>query len=562
MHWGKKVSVQGCDCSLEKLTRTEAVRKNAHTSSPSRRGIVKASQPEIKDAEDYQMAFMVPPDFICGISKKVMKDPVVVASGISFERASIQAWLDEGNTHCPVTEKHLANLQLVPNLTLKNLISSWMALEDSGRPLEAPASTTFSSSFESFASSPDIPASKDTHHQISTSLLPKLLQDAQFLSLSSRSIDSSPEDSPQHLSSSFSDSMFKGNAACREHDRNAPPPQPTAISKSSNHDSQFESVPEMQNEDRPKLAKMLRGHLQRKHDGAPPLAVYVAFRISTLVALLQSESIEKQRSSVTELRILAKHDDNNRLMIANAGALVPLLKLLQSRDKATQQEATTALLNLTLNQTVRDDAVKAGAIKPLVHVLKEGMDTVAMENAAVALTNLSCNEENIANIGAAGAISPLLELLASGSIRGEKDAATALYRLSSINENKKRMVRAGVTRLLVNFMSDEEGESTPSDGMVDKAVAILRNLVSVEEGRVAFVEEGGIKYLLQVMERGSKRSKSWGVSILYQICSNSTKHRSRVSQTEALPLLMDISESGNSAVNAEINELLQILVNL
>lgn len=313
---------------------------------------------------------------------------------------------------------------------------------------------------------------------------------------------------------------------------------------------------ERQEKEYPRLNRMQKGNLQPKSDDPNMPSIYIVSRINTLVSNLQSEHVDKLRSSATELRLLAKHDDDNRMMIANAGALGPLVALLQSSDGTTQQESTTTLLNLSLNHNIKADVVKVGAIEPLVRVLREGLTSVAMENAAVALANLSVGEENKAKIGSAGAISPLVDLLDNGSMRGKKDAATALYSLSSIDENKKRIVRAGATRLLVDFMSDDGS----IDSMVDKAIAILRNLVSIEEGRVAFVEEGGIKFLLQIIQTGSRRSKELAVSILLQLCSHSTKHRFLVLQKEPLPALMALSKSGSSRLNAQVAELIYVLM--
>lgn len=68
----------------------------------------------------------VPPEeFKCPISSRLMYDPVVIASGQTYERMWIQKWIDEGHDTCPKTNMKLAHLSLTPNMVMKDLISSW-----------------------------------------------------------------------------------------------------------------------------------------------------------------------------------------------------------------------------------------------------------------------------------------------------------------------------------------------------------------------------------------------------------------------------------------------------
>ncbi|KAE8707733.1 hypothetical protein F3Y22_tig00110377pilonHSYRG00299 [Hibiscus syriacus] len=66
-----------------------------------------------------------PEEFKCPISLRLMYDPVVIASGQTFERVCIQRWFDDGNDTCPNTETKLAHLSLTPNAVMKDLISNW-----------------------------------------------------------------------------------------------------------------------------------------------------------------------------------------------------------------------------------------------------------------------------------------------------------------------------------------------------------------------------------------------------------------------------------------------------
>ncbi|CAI9097592.1 OLC1v1034061C1 [Oldenlandia corymbosa var. corymbosa] len=69
----------------------------------------------------------VPDYFICPISLQIMKDPVTAATGITYDRESIEHWLlMRHNTICPVTKQPLPrDSGLTPNHNLLRLIQSW-----------------------------------------------------------------------------------------------------------------------------------------------------------------------------------------------------------------------------------------------------------------------------------------------------------------------------------------------------------------------------------------------------------------------------------------------------
>ncbi|CAD6260962.1 unnamed protein product [Miscanthus lutarioriparius] len=72
----------------------------------------------------------VPKFFVCPITLEVMRDPVTLSSGITYDRDSIERWLfTDGHGDCPVTKLSLGadDLEPTPNHTLRRLIQSWCA---------------------------------------------------------------------------------------------------------------------------------------------------------------------------------------------------------------------------------------------------------------------------------------------------------------------------------------------------------------------------------------------------------------------------------------------------
>lgn len=66
-------------------------------------------------------------DFRCPISFELMTDPVIIPTGQTYDRASIQKWLKSGNLSCPKTGEMLTSTELVPNTSLRNLIQQFCA---------------------------------------------------------------------------------------------------------------------------------------------------------------------------------------------------------------------------------------------------------------------------------------------------------------------------------------------------------------------------------------------------------------------------------------------------
>lgn len=63
-----------------------------------------------------------PAAFRCPISLEVMRSPVSLPTGATYDRTSIQRWLDSGHRTCPATRLPLLSTDLVPNLLLRRLI--------------------------------------------------------------------------------------------------------------------------------------------------------------------------------------------------------------------------------------------------------------------------------------------------------------------------------------------------------------------------------------------------------------------------------------------------------
>ncbi|KAK4706548.1 hypothetical protein R3W88_033901 [Solanum pinnatisectum] len=196
-------------------------------------------------------------------------------------------------------------------------------------------------------------------------------------------------------------------------------------------------------------------------------------QLRKLVQDLNSNSIDVQRDVTTELRLLAKHNMDNRVVIANCGSINLLVNLLHSKDMKVWENAVTTLPNLSINANNKCSIANANAIEPLIHALHKG-SCEARENSVATLFSLSSIEDCKMEIGRAGAFKPLMYLLENGTPRGKNDVATTLFNLSILHENKARI-------------------------------------------------EGGIPILVEVVELGSARGKENVEATLLQLCTNNSK---------------------------------------
>lgn len=82
-------------------------------------------------AQDY-VEVEVPSYFRCPISMELMRDPVTVSTGVTYDRQSIENWIFSCKKKtCPATMQQLENFDLTPNHMLRRLIKGWCVANSS-----------------------------------------------------------------------------------------------------------------------------------------------------------------------------------------------------------------------------------------------------------------------------------------------------------------------------------------------------------------------------------------------------------------------------------------------
>ncbi|KAG8369289.1 hypothetical protein BUALT_Bualt15G0135900 [Buddleja alternifolia] len=88
--------------------------------------------------------------FLCPLTKQVMRDPVSLENGQTFEREAIEKWLKECRENgrkavCPLTLRELRSTELNPSIALRNTIEEWNARNEAAQIDMAQRSLSLSS---------------------------------------------------------------------------------------------------------------------------------------------------------------------------------------------------------------------------------------------------------------------------------------------------------------------------------------------------------------------------------------------------------------------------------
>ncbi|XP_017403057.1 WD repeat, SAM and U-box domain-containing protein 1 isoform X3 [Cebus imitator] len=68
----------------------------------------------------------IPDEFICPITRELMKDPVIASDGYSYEKEAMENWIRTKKRTSPMTNLVLPSVVLTPNRTLKMAINRWL----------------------------------------------------------------------------------------------------------------------------------------------------------------------------------------------------------------------------------------------------------------------------------------------------------------------------------------------------------------------------------------------------------------------------------------------------
>ncbi|KAE8723361.1 U-box domain-containing protein 15 [Hibiscus syriacus] len=334
-------------------------------------------------------SLVIPHEFLCPITLELMRDPVIIASGQTFERESIQKWFDSNNRTCPKTRENLAHLSLVPNHALKNLITQWREKNN----YKYPITDDFEYSQGSSVKEEEITSLVEELSSTELEVLLRAVKDIRMLS----------KDQPE------SRVLFSNCGAIPALVRLLPYP---------NHKIQEHVVTSLLNLSIDDTNKKLIAQEQA---------------IPAIIDVLRNGSMESRENSAAALFSLSMLDEN-KVTIALSEGIPALVELLDTGTVTGKKDALTALFNLCLNQANKARAIDAGIVPPLQLLLKDKRIGMLDEALSMFLL-LATHPQGRHEIGKLSFIGMLVDIIRDGTPKNKECAASVLLELSLNNSS-------------------------------------------------------------------------------------------------------------------------------
>lgn len=331
-------------------------------------------------------SLLIPNEFLCPITLEIMTDPVIIATGQTFERQSIQKWLNSGHKTCPKTGQMLNHLILAPNFALQNLILHWCEKNNFDLPIK------------DACDGPD-PSSFALIEEISS-----LIQN-----LYSSQVDVKRE------------AIFRIRTISKENpdsrvliaDGGGIPPLVRLLSY-KDFEIQEHTVTALLNLSLDEANKRLIAG-----EGAIP----------SIIEVLQNGTEEARENSAAALFSLSILNEN-KVLVGSLNGIPPLVDLLCTGTTRGKKDAATALFNLVLNPANKSRAVKAGIIPALLRLL-EDKNLGMVDEALSILLLIASHPEGRNEIGKLSVIQNLVEIVRDGTPKNKECATAVLLELGS-----------------------------------------------------------------------------------------------------------------------------------
>ncbi|TXG66212.1 hypothetical protein EZV62_007487 [Acer yangbiense] len=324
----------------------------------------------------------VPLEFKCPLSGEIMSDPVVLASGQTYDRPYIQKWLNKGNRTCPQTKQCLTHTVLIPNILVREMISEWCKEHCVELPQRIPeidehvtelGRNNLNSLLEKMSSTLSEQKAAAKELRMLTKRLPSF-----------RAVIGESDAIPLLLNLLSSD---------------------IAITDTSLQEDLITTLLNLS-----------------IHDDNKRIIVENPLAIPLLIHYLKVGAIETRRNVAATLFTLSALD-SNKLLIGKSGAFKPLFDLLEEGNPLAMKDAAQAIFILCLALENKQTAVSEGVVKV---ILSKISDDILVEELLAILALLSSQEEAVEEMGKLGAVSHLLTILKKSNCPRTKENCVAI----------------------------------------------------------------------------------------------------------------------------------------
>lgn len=444
-----------------------------------------------------------------------MSDPVVVSSGQTFERLSVQVCQDLKFSPLLEDGSRPDFSTIITNLAIKKTILNWCNKSHTQHP-----PTPDYDSVQKFVTE-KIAAEKEEPVRVSETELLNAVADNPPVIYSHAATEVGPRVNHFNSASSSEESVIIPSSP------ETPLPftvRPTCFSPSSS--SSFEI--EVQNPNVP-----------------------VSEEEEILLKKLKSNEVYEQEQGVISLRSITRSKEEARVSLCTPRILSSLRSLIESRYVVVQVNAVASLVNLSLEKSNKMRIVRSGFVPFLIDVLKGG-SSEAQEHAAGAIFSLALDDDNKMAIGVLGALQPLMHAMRSESERTRHDSALALYHLTLVQSNRVKLVKLGVVPTLISMVM--------KGTMASRVLLILCNLAMCVEGRTAMLDANAVECLVSLLrgnELDSEATRENCVAALYALSHGSLRFKGLAKEAKAVEVLRVIEETGTERAREKAKRVLQ-----
>ncbi|GFP82736.1 U-box domain-containing protein 44 [Phtheirospermum japonicum] len=390
--------------------------------------------------------------FICPLTKQVMRDPVTLENGQTFEREAIEKWFRECRESgrrlvCPLTLRELRSTELNPSIALRNTIEEWNARNEAAKLDVARRSLSLSSPEND------------------------IIQALKFV---------------QHL--------CVKNRSNKHVIRNAELiPMIVDVLKSSS---------------RPVRCKALETLLIVVEDDSDNKEIMAeGDTVRTVVKFLSHEQSEEREEAVSLLYELSKSDRLCEKIGSVNGAVLILVGMASSNSEnvLTVEKAYQTLENLAQCENNVRQMAECGRLQPLLSLLLKGTPETKVSMAAF-LGELALNNEVKVLVARQAGFS-LINLVKSNNMQTREAALKALNQISSDETSAKVLIEDGILPPLVKDLFTVGNKQLPMR-LKEFSATILANVVNsgydfdsipVGPGDQTLVSEGIIHNLLHLI---------------------------------------------------------------
>ncbi|KAM1095880.1 hypothetical protein EV1_010747 [Malus domestica] len=343
---------------------------------------------------------VIPKEFRCPISGELMADPVVLATGETFDRPFIQRWFNEGHRTCPQTKQVISHTVLTPNHLVREMVSQWCR-----------------------------------EHEIE---LPKPVQD-----IDEQLVTNADRGCLNSLLEKMSSSLSDQKAAAKQ--------LRLLTKRSSSFRALFgestETIPQLLNplspgqvDAHPDLQEDLITTLLNLsiHDNNKRLVAENASVIRLLIESLEYGTVQTKSNAAATFFTLSAID-SNKITIGASGAMKPLIDLLDVGHPLAMKDVASAVFSLCTVLENKERAINAGAVGV---ILIKIMDHVLVAELLVILAMLSNHQRAVQEMCELGAVPCLIGITRESDCERNKENCVAiLYTICFADRTKLKEIK-------------------------------------------------------------------------------------------------------------------------